>query len=244
MIKLVDLQKSFGDIDAVNQISLQINRGEIFGFIGNNGAGKTTTIKMMIGLLKPDNGQIIIDGIDVEQNPLKVKKRAGYAPEEPVLYEYLSGYEFLDFIADVKGLNSKQRKDQIEELIEFFALTEKQNQMIKTYSHGMRKKVALAAAFIARPKILLLDEPITGLDPECSYRTKQRLTHLSKEGVTIFFSSHILEAVEKICHRIGIIHEGRLILSGTMKELRLQFHNASSLEEIFVQLTEKSKGKY
>lgn len=240
MIKLIDVQKSFGEIHAVNKISIEIAEGEIFGFIGNNGAGKTTTIKMMIGLLKPDYGKVMINGIDVIEDSLSFKKYVGYAPEEPIFFEYLSGYEFLDFIADIKGLDTKERKAQIGELIEFFYLTEKQHQLIKTYSHGMRKKIALAAALIAHPKILLLDEPITGLDPECSYKFKLRLTQLAEQGITIFFSSHILETVEKICHRIGIIDEGQLILSGTIEEFRSQFKNILSLEEIFMQLTQTS----
>ncbi|MBN1348213.1 ABC transporter ATP-binding protein [candidate division KSB1 bacterium] len=237
MLTINHISKNFDDVAAVRDISLQIAEGEIFGFIGNNGAGKTTTIKIIAGLLKPDSGEVFINKRDALKFPLEARKNIGYAPEEPVLYDYLSGIEFLDFIGAVKGVPPDSRKKQIEELLQLFALQVKAREMIKTYSHGMRKKMALAAALMSNPGILLLDEPMTGLDPECSFKLKQRLSDLAAAGTTVFFSSHILETVEKLCHRIGIIHLGQLLFTGTLQELRSQFKESQTLEDIFMQLT-------
>jgi len=240
MIDIINVSKSYnkGTVKAVDSLSLKVNKGEIFGFLGPNGAGKTTTIKMMVGLLNPDEGQIFINGKDISQNAIEAKKEMGFVPDTPNLYERLTGLEYLSFMADVYGVPAQERKKRIDHFLEMFGLTNAASDLIKTYSHGMKQKIALTGALIHNPAVWVLDEPMVGLDPKSSHLLKEQMREHCNNGNTVFFSTHILEVAEKLCDRIGIIHHGKLIAIGTMEELR-QGDNADSLENIFLELTEK-----
>lgn len=240
MIDIINVSKSYnkGTVKAVDSLSLKVNKGEIFGFLGPNGAGKTTTIKMMVGLLNPDEGQIFINGKDISKNAIEAKKEMGFVPDTPNLYERLTGLEYLSFMADVYGVPAQERKKRIDHFLEMFGLTNAASDLIKTYSHGMKQKIALTGALIHNPAVWVLDEPMVGLDPKSSHLLKEQMREHCNNGNTVFFSTHILEVAEKLCDRIGIIHHGKLIAIGTMEELR-QGDNADSLENIFLELTEK-----
>lgn len=240
MIDIINVSKSYnkGTVKAVDSLSMKVNKGEIFGFLGPNGAGKTTTIKMMVGLLNPDEGQIFINGKDISQNAIEAKKEMGFVPDTPNLYERLTGLEYLSFMADVYGVPAQERKKRIDHFLEMFGLTNAASDLIKTYSHGMKQKIALTGALIHNPAVWVLDEPMVGLDPKSSHLLKEQMREHCNNGNTVFFSTHILEVAEKLCDRIGIIHHGKLIAIGTMEELR-QGDNADSLENIFLELTEK-----
>jgi len=240
MIDIINVSKSYnkGTVKAVDNLSLKVNRGEIFGFLGPNGAGKTTTIKMMVGLLNPDDGQIFINGKDIRQNAIEAKRELGYVPDTPNLYERLTGLEYLSFMADVYKVPAQERKKRIDHFLEMFELTKAASDLIKTYSHGMKQKIALTGALIHNPAVWVLDEPMVGLDPKSSHLLKEQMREHCNNGNTVFFSTHILEVAEKLCDRIGIIHRGKLIAIGTMEELR-QGDKAGSLENIFLELTEK-----
>ncbi|MEN6314236.1 MAG: ABC transporter ATP-binding protein [Clostridiaceae bacterium] len=240
MIDIRNVSKSYnkGSVKAVDNLSLKVNKGEIFGFLGPNGAGKTTTIKMMIGLLNPDEGEILINGADIRKNALEAKKNIGYVPDNPNLYERLSGTEYLNFMADVYQVPAMERKQRIEYYLEMFELKDAASDLIKSYSHGMKQKIALTGALIHNPAVWILDEPMVGLDPKSAHLLKEQMREHCDKGNTVFFSTHILEVAEKLCDRIGIIHRGKLIASGTMSELR-QGDNKDSLENIFLELTEK-----
>lgn len=240
MIYIRNVSKSYsnGAVKAVDNLSLKVNKGEIFGFLGPNGAGKTTTIKMMIGLLNADEGEILINGADIRKNALEAKKSIGYVPDNPNLYERLTGSEYLNFMADVYQVSSRERRQRIEYYLEMFELKDAASDLIKSYSHGMKQKIALTGALIHNPAVWILDEPMVGLDPKSAHLLKEQMREHCDKGNTVFFSTHILEVAEKLCDRIGIIHRGRLIASGTMNELR-QGDNKDSLENIFLELTEK-----
>jgi len=240
MIDIRNVSKSYnkGSVKAVDNLSLKVNKGEIFGFLGPNGAGKTTTIKMMIGLLNPDEGEILINGADIRKNALEAKKNIGYVPDNPNLYERLTGTEYLNFMADVYQVPAMERKQRIEYYLEMFELKDAASDLIKSYSHGMKQKIALTGALIHNPAVWILDEPMVGLDPKSAHLLKEQMREHCDKGNTVFFSTHILEVAEKLCDRIGIIHRGKLIASGTMSELR-QGDNKDSLENIFLELTEK-----
>ncbi len=240
MIELIEVSKSYnkGEIRAVNNLSLKVKPGEIFGFLGPNGAGKTTTIKMIVGILKPDTGKILLNGIDIKKDPIKAKSIIGYVPDEPVMYEKMRGIQFLNFIADVFKANKEERK-AILELAEYFELTDALNDIISSYSHGMKQKLAIIAAMFHNPEILILDEPIVGLDPKASFRLKEKMKELCKKGKTIFFSTHVMEIAENLCHRVGIINHGSLITAAPLEEIREKAGEMdANLEKLFLELTE------
>ncbi len=236
MIETHRLTKWYGQVLAVDGLDLVIHAGEIFGFLGPNGAGKTTTIKMLVGLLRPTQGEALIGGYDVQEQPLQAKALVGYLPDQPFLYEKLTGWEFLRFIGRLYNLESEVVERRGRDLLHLFGLEERADDLIQGYSHGMRQKVALAAALLHEPKAFFLDEPTVGLDPKSARQVKDLLRHLARRGTAIFMSTHILEVAERMCDRVGIINQGRLIACGTMEELRRE-EGGGTLEEIFLQLT-------
>lgn len=238
MIEAINIEKKYGKIPAVTNLNLQVSN-ELFVFLGPNGAGKTTTIKMMTGLCRPTAGQIIIGGYDLWQNPQKAKRSIGLVPDTPFLYEKLSGREFLQFMAAVYQVDHSTTRKRINDLLELFELAQKADQLIETYSLGMKRKCAICGALVHNPEILFLDEPTASLDPKSARKLKAVLTELVRRGTTIFFSTHILEIAEQMCDRVGIINKGQLIACGTMAELRRRSqNNEQSLEDIFFELTD------
>ena len=240
MIEIAYLTKSYnkGAVKAVDDLSLTIKNGEIFGFLGPNGAGKTTTIKMMVGLLKPDSGSVFINGHSIIEDPLAVKKSISFVPDSPEVYEKLTGIEYLNFMGDVYGVPAEIRSKRLTYLLDMFSLSDAVGDLIQSYSHGMRQKIVLVGAMLHEPELFILDEPMVGLDPRSSNNLKSYMREHCKEGKTVFFSTHVLEVAEKLCDRIGIIHQGRLIACGTMEELKSLAANRESLENIFLELTE------
>lgn len=240
LLKLQNLSKIYsrGDIKAVDNINLDIKSGEIFGFLGPNGAGKTTTIKMIVGLLKPDNGKVFIDGIDAWKNPIDAKIRISYVPDSPEIYDKLKGIEYLNFIADMYEIPKEIRQERMEKYLEIFNLKHAVGDIIGSYSHGMKQKLVLISALIHEPKLFILDEPMVGLDPKSSFQLKEIMRKRCDEGKTVFFSTHVLEVAEKLCDRIAIINKGKIIALGTMEELRNHAEERESLENIFLELTE------
>lgn len=241
MIVLNNISKAYnkGTVKAVDDLSLTVNPGEIFGFLGPNGAGKTTTIKMMVGLLKSDSGSVKINGFNIAEEPLRVKESISYVPDNPEVYEKLTGLEYLNFLGDVYGVPGQVRKERIAKFLELFSLTGAVNDLIQSYSHGMRQKMVLTGALLHEPEVFILDEPMVGLDPKSAHNLKEHMKEHCAKGNTVFFSTHVLEVAEKLCHRIGIIHQGKLIALGTMDELKAQSQNKESLENIFLELTEQ-----
>ena len=240
MIQLRNLSKSYnkGKVKAVDSLSLDVKPGEIFGFLGPNGAGKTTTIKMMVGLLNPDSGSVKIKGFDIQESPLEVKRNLAYVPDNPDVYERLTGIEYLNFMADVYDVPAETRKERISVYLEMFGLSDAAFDLIKSYSHGMRQKIVLTGALVHDPALWILDEPMVGLDPKSAHLLKEQMRKHCDAGNTVFFSTHVLEVAEKLCDRIGIINKGRLVAIGTMDELR-GGDKAESLENIFLELTEQ-----
>jgi ABC-2 type transport system ATP-binding protein len=236
------LTRTFGPKIAVNALNLTVRRGEFFGFLGPNGAGKSTTIKMMVGLLRPTAGHIWVGGVDVWREPLAARSLMGVLPEQLNLYERLSGREFLTFAGHMYGLSKEEVRRRSEDLLSVLTLASDADKLIVDYSVGMRKKIALAAALIHRPQVLFLDEPFEGIDPISSRTIRNILRDLTGAGVTIFFSSHIMEVVERLCSRVGIINQGRLVAEGTLQELRERggrdgnTQEAATLEDIFLQV--------
>jgi ABC-2 type transport system ATP-binding protein len=237
LIQAVDLTKYYGQHRAVEGLNFAVYGGEIFGFLGPNGAGKTTTMKMIVGLLRPTRGRAIVVGHDVQEEPIAAKAASGYVPEEPHLYPKLSGREFLRFVGDLYDVPVEQVERRIEELLRLFDLDEAADSMIDSYSHGMRQKTVIAAALIHDPRVLVLDEPTSGLDPKSARLIKDILRQMADRGAAVFLSTHILEIAERMCDRIGILNEGRLIAIGTMDELRAMSAGEASLENIFLSLT-------
>ena len=237
-IETINLTKNFGKTTAVNKLNLIVKRGEIFGFLGPNGAGKTTTIKLMTGLLRPTSGIVKIMGKDVQENPVEAKRAIGLIPEEPQIYDKLTGKEFLRFMGNLFGIDKKEIEKRIKELLKIFDLSEKGEELIQSYSHGMKQKITIAGALIHSPEILFFDEPTVGLDPKSAKIIKDILKLRAKAGDCIFMSTHILEIAERLCDRVGIIQNGQLIAVGNIEELRgLSVEKKSNLEEIFLQLT-------
>ena len=232
MLKITNLTKTYGDKTAVDDLTLHIQPGEIFGFIGPNGAGKTTTIKAACGILGFDSGRILVDGVDVQKDPLECKKRIAYIPDNPDLYEFLSGIKYLNFIADVFKIEAGERKKRIEEYAEIFELTADLAAPISTYSHGMKQKLAIISALIHKPKLLILDEPFVGLDPKAAHTVKTIMAEMCEQGGAIFFSTHVLEVAEKLCHKVAIIKNGRIMACGPTEEIT----GDSSLEQIFLDI--------
>jgi len=241
VLELKELTKNYGDFKAVDNVNLSIKKGEIFSFLGVNGAGKTTTIKMIVGLLKASSGKVLIDGIDVAKNPLEAKSITGYIPDRPQIYEGLSAYEFLDFIASLYKINNP--KDQILELLEKYQLTEDRNELIETFSHGMKQRLAMCSALLPKPRLLVVDEPMVGLDPHGAKLLKESFKQYAKEGMSIFLSTHSLGVAEELSDRISLINKGKIIAVGNLEELRKKAgeensnDNSSSLEQVFLQLT-------
>lgn len=233
-----------GTKPAVDGLNLEVHAGEIFGFLGPNGAGKTTTIKMVVGLLRPDRGRILVNGCDVMREPVRAKSQIGYVPDNPDLYDRLTGLEYLNLLADIFGLSQEERRRRIGELLEMFELSGAVTDIIQSYSHGMKQKLALTGALLHDPPLFILDEPMVGLDPRSSHLFKQLMRDHCDRGNTVFFSTHILEVAERLCDRVGIIHKGRLIACGTVDELRAQRNQADrTLEDIFLELTEAQAGE-
>ncbi len=236
-IEAQHLVKRYGDKVAVDDLSFQVQGGEIFGFLGPNGAGKTTTIKVIAGLLRPTSGQVRVNGYDIQEQPLAAKVGCGYVPDEPNLYLKLSARELLHFVGDLYEMDRTQVDRRIDELLRLFDLTEAGDDLLDSYSHGMRQKTALAAALMHDPQVLVLDEPTVGLDPKSARLIKDILRQMADRGAAIFLSTHILEIAERMCDRIGIINQGKLVAVGTMSELRASSKGATNLEDIFLGLT-------
>ncbi|HBJ75415.1 MAG TPA: ABC transporter [Syntrophaceae bacterium] len=241
MIELTNLTKDYGTTLAVNHLSLNVSAGEIYGFIGPNGAGKTTTIRMMGGIIEPTAGKIVIAGIDVEKDPVAAKKIIGFVPDRPYLYEKLTGMEFLKFIADLYHVEPERLARKSEELLKQFALWEWADEIIEAYSHGMKQRLIIAAALLHDPKVMIIDEPMVGLDPEAVSMVKHILKGLAARNVTIFVSTHTLSLAEDLCDRIGVIHKGTLLTQGTVAELNLTAKTGEArLEEVFLTLVREA----
>ena len=232
MLKIEHLTKIYGDKRAVDDLSLEIKAGEIYGFIGHNGAGKTTTIKAVCGILGFEQGEIFIDGKSVKKDPIACKKIIAYIPDNPDLYDYMTGMQFLNFAADIFEVDKETRQQKIAEYAEKFELTNDLSQPLSAYSHGMKQKLAIISALIHSPKLIIMDEPFVGLDPKASHIVKQIMREMCNKGCAIFFSTHVLEVAEKLCDKVAIIKQGRLVKSGTMEEVR----GDSSLESVFLEL--------
>jgi len=239
MIELKNLTKKFGSLAAVNRINLSVSEGEIFGFIGPNGAGKTTTLRMMSGILSPTEGSVTIDGIDMARQPEKAKQRMGYIPDRPFVYEKLTGMEYLRFTADLFGVEDGLFKGQSESLLKRFSLYDWRDDLIESYSHGMKQRLIISAALLHNPRVLVIDEPMVGLDPAGIRMIKNLFRDLAKKGTTLFMSTHTLSVAEDLCDRIGVIHKGILISMGTVEELKNSARvEEGDLEKIFLILTE------
>ena len=236
MLKIEHLTKAYGEKKAVDNLSLHIAPGEIYGFIGHNGAGKTTTLKSVVGILQFDAGEITIDGISIKENPLECKRRFAYIPDNPDLYDYMTGIKYLNFIADIFGVGANERQARIRKYADAFELTTDLAQPIAAYSHGMKQKLAIIAAWLHEPKLILMDEPFVGLDPKASHLLKEMMREVCDEGGAIFFSTHVLEVAEKLCDKVAIIKGGRLIRSGAMEEVK----GDESLEDVFLELEGES----
>ncbi len=244
MIRLLHLTKRFGRLTAVNDLSLDIPRGEIFGFLGPNGAGKTTTIKMMAGILQPTGGTVIIDGKNLAEDPVGAKQVTGFIPDRGFLYEKLSGIEFLRFVGSLYGMDDRRSEARIRELLSLFEMDQWSGDLIESYSHGMKQRLVMSAALIHEPKVIVVDEPMVGLDPKGARLVKTIFKALASKGVSIFMSTHTLVVAEEMCDRIGIIHEGRLIALGTALELRQKAGaEEHDLEAVFLKLIEDVRGK-
>ncbi len=232
MLVINHLTKSYGKTKAVDDLNIHINKGEIYGFIGHNGAGKTTTLKSVVGILDFDEGEILVDGVSVKEDPLNCKKNIAYIPDNPDLYEFMSGIQYLNFIADIFGVDSVTRKQNIERLAEDFEIKDNLAQPITSYSHGMKQKLAIISAWIHNPKLIIMDEPFVGLDPKAAHTLKEMMRQVCDNGGAIFFSTHVLEVAEKLCDKIAIIKNGVLIKSGTMENVK----GDESLESVFLEL--------
>lgn len=238
MLEIKNLTKKFGDKVAVNDIDLSVKSGEIYGFLGPNGAGKTTTIKMIVGMLMPDGGSISVDGIDAINDDVEAKRHIAYVPDSPEIYDIMTGRQYLNFIADVFELSDEERNKQIDRYAEVFEMQNNLDVMIAGYSHGMKQKIVIMGALIHSPKLLILDEPMVGLDAKSSFRLKEIMRALADEGRTVFFSTHVMEVAENICDRIGIINRGKVIAVGTLDEIKAAAKDTGSLEKIFLELTD------
>ena len=236
MLNIEHLTKAYSEKKAVDNLSLHIAPGEIYGFIGHNGAGKTTTLKSVVGILQFDAGEITIDGISIKENPLECKRRFAYIPDNPDLYDYMTGIKYLNFIADIFDVGANERQARIRKYADVFELTADLAQPIAAYSHGMKQKLAIIAAWLHEPKLILMDEPFVGLDPKASHLLKKMMRQVCNEGGAIFFSTHVLEVAEKLCDKVAIIKNGKLIRSGTMEEVK----GDESLEDVFLELEGES----
>ena len=234
MLRIEHLTKKYGEKKAVDDLSLHIGKGEIYGFIGHNGAGKTTTIKSVVGILDFDEGEIYIDGKSVKKESLECKREIAYIPDNPDLYEFMTGIQYLTFISDIFGVGEKERKDRIEKYAEAFGIKDDLSSVISSYSHGMKQKLAIISALVHDPKLIIMDEPFVGLDPKASFQLKNLMKEMCLKGSSIFFSTHVLEVAEKLCDKVAIIKNGKRIVSGTMEQVK----GDTSLEEVFLELEE------
>lgn len=232
MLRIEHLTKVYGTKRAVDDLSLHIKTGEIYGFIGHNGAGKTTTLKSVVGILQFDAGEIYIDGKSIRENPIACKSEIAYIPDNPDLYDYMTGIKYLNFVADIFGINEKDRNERIHKYADIFEITSDLGQPIAAYSHGMKQKLAIISAWLHSPKLIIMDEPFVGLDPKASHLLKEMMREVCDNGGAIFFSTHVLEVAEKLCDKIAIIKGGKLIRSGTIDEVK----GDDSLEEVFLEL--------
>ena len=232
MLKIENLTKTYGEKKAVDDLTLHINPGEIYGFIGHNGAGKTTAIKSCCGILPFDQGEIFIKGMSVKENPLECKKVLAYIPDNPDLYEFMTGIQYLNFIADIFAVEADRIQTLIGKYADIFEITDDLAQPVGAYSHGMKQKLAIISALIHEPELIIMDEPFVGLDPKASHRLKEIMRNICREGGAIFFSTHVLEVAEKLCDKVAIIKKGKLIKEGTTEEVR----GDVSLEEVFLEL--------
>ena len=238
MLEIKNLTKTYaGGKEAVSDLSITVENGDIYGFIGHNGAGKTTTIKCIVGIHDFDGGEILIDGVSVKEYPLECKKKLAYIPDNPDLYEYLTGIQYLNFIADVFSLGKEEREQTIKKEADDLGLTSALGDLISSYSHGMKQKLAIISALIHEPKLLILDEPFVGLDPNATVMLKNKMHEICKKGTAIFFSTHVLDVAEKLCNKVAIIKGGKLIAKGTMEELT----KGQSLESVFMEVVSDDK---
>ena len=232
MLYIQHLTKRYGEKKAVDDLSLHIAPGEIYGFIGHNGAGKTTTLKAVVGILPFEEGEITINGVSVKSDPLSCKRQLAYIPDNPDLYDYMTGSKYLSFIADIFGVGAEERQERIRKYADLFELTDDLAQPIAAYSHGMKQKLAIISAWLHQPKLIIMDEPFVGLDPKAAHTLKGMMREVCNQGGAIFFSTHVLEVAEKLCDKVAIIKGGRLIRAGTMEEVK----GDDSLEEVFLEL--------
>ena len=242
MIKIENVSKSYvKGKKSIDDLNLEIKNGEIFGFLGPNGAGKTTTIKMITGILNPDEGDILIDDKSITKEPLEAKKQFGFVPDSPDMFLKLKGIEYLNFLADIYEVPNDVRKEKIEGLTKKFEIYDDLNSEIQSYSHGMRQKIVICGVLLNNPKNWILDEPMTGLDPKSSHDLKEMMREHCKNGNTVFFSTHVLEVAEKLCDRVGIINKGKLVFVGTFEEMQNKFKENKSLEDLFLEITENEE---
>ena len=242
MIKIENVSKSYvKGKKSIDDLNLEIKNGEIFGFLGPNGAGKTTTIKMITGILNPDEGDILIDDKSITKQPLEAKKQFGFVPDSPDMFLKLKGIEYLNFLADIYEVSNDVRKEKIEGLTKKFEIYDDLNSEIQSYSHGMRQKIVICGVLLNNPKNWILDEPMTGLDPKSSHDLKEMMREHCKNGNTVFFSTHVLEVAEKLCDRVGIINKGKLVFVGTFEEMQNKFKENKSLEDLFLEITENEE---
>ena len=232
MLKINHFTKTYGEKKAVDDLSLHIQAGEIYGFIGHNGAGKTTTLKSVAGIMQFDSGEILVDGISMKADPIVCKKKIAYIPDNPDLYDFMTGIQYLNFVGNVFGVPAQERSRRIQELGEAFELTADLTQSIGSYSHGMKQKLAIISAWLHRPELILMDEPFVGLDPKAAHTLKEMMHQVCDRGGAIFFSTHVLEVAEKLCDKVAIIKGGKLIRSGTMEDVK----GDTSLESVFLEL--------
>lgn len=237
-VKLDDVTKRYGDILAIDHLNLEVKCGEVFGLLGPNGSGKSTTLKMILGLVKPDSGSINVFGVNVHEHPIEVKRLIGYVPESPRIYEFLTGLEFLDLTGDIYGMTPAEKEKRIREYLHALELDGREGDLIGSYSEGMKQKIVIISALMHRPRLLLLDEPLSGLDPKSARIVKDLIRNLAEDGVTTIMSTHVLEIAQAMCDRIAIMQNGRLLALGTMEELRREAGMpGSGLEDIFLKLT-------
>lgn len=240
MIEIKNVSKSYvKDKKSVDSLNLDIKDGEIFGFLGPNGAGKTTTIRMITGILEPDEGDILIDGHSIKKEPIEAKKNFGFVPDSPDMFLKLKGIEYLNFLAKVYNVPEQEKNSRIESLTKKFEIFDELNNNIESYSHGMRQKIVICGVLLSNPKNWILDEPMTRLDPKASFDLKEMMREHTRNGNTVFFSTHILEVAEKLCDRVGIINKGKVVFVGTFEEMKKKFKEQTSLEELFLEITEQ-----
>ncbi len=232
MLNITHLTKNYGNKKAVDDLTLRIAPGEIYGFIGHNGAGKTTTIKACCGILNFDDGEILIDGVSIKSDPMNCKRKMAYIPDNPEMYDFMSGIKYLNFVADVYGVSKADREERIHKYADLFGITADLGQQINSYSHGMKQKLAIISALIHDPKLIIMDEPFVGLDPKASHAIKEIMRNICDNGGAIFFSTHVLEVAEKLCDKIAIIKNGKLIVSGDTETVK----GNDSLEDVFLEL--------